>query len=201
MSDSLFTPIAIGGLSIKNRILMPAMHMNMCRNFAVSDRLIRFYRERAEGGAGAIVVGYATVDEYSGGPGNIGCHHDDHIPGLTRLAAAIKEGGARAGIQLNHAGRYNPSFFLGGRAAVAPSPVPSRLTRETPRELSLDEIAATIRRFSDAAGRAHSRPACRPPDSGRPASQTMAMTTAAAAAIRSQLPRATPRRRCTKAGG
>ena len=154
MSDSLFTPIAIGGLSIKNRILMPAMHMNMCRNFAVSDRLIRFYRERAEGGAGAIVVGYATVDEYSGGPGNIGCHHDDHIPGLTRLASAIKEGGARAGIQLNHAGRYNPSFFLGGRAAVAPSAVPSRLTRETPRELSLDEIAATIRRFADAAGRA-----------------------------------------------
>ncbi len=154
MSDSLFTPIAIGGLTIKNRILMPAMHMNMCRNFQVSDRLIRFYRERAEGGAGAIIVGYATVDEYSGGPGNIGCHHDDHIPGLMRLAAVIKGGGARAGIQLNHAGRYNPSFHLGGKPAVAPSAVPSRLTRETPRELNVDEIAATIRRFAEAAGRA-----------------------------------------------
>ena len=154
MSDSLFTPIAIGGLTIKNRILMPAMHMNMCRNFQVSDRLIRFYRERAEGGAGAIIVGYATVDEYSGGPGNIGCHHDDHIPGLMRLAAVIKGGGARAGIQLNHAGRYNPSFHLGGKPAVAPSAVPSRLTRETPRELNVDEIAATIRRCAEAAGRA-----------------------------------------------
>jgi len=133
---------------------MPAMHMNMCRNFQVSDRLIRFYRERAEGGAGAIIVGYATVDEYSGGPGNIGCHHDDHIPGLMRLAAVIKGGGARAGIQLNHAGRYNPSFYLGGKPAVAPSAVPSRLTRETPRELNVDEIAATIRRCAEAAGRA-----------------------------------------------
>jgi 2,4-dienoyl-CoA reductase (NADPH2) len=55
---------------------------------------------------------------------------------------------------LNHAGRYNPSFYLGGKPAVAPSAVPSRLTRETPRELNVDEIAATIRRFAEAAGRA-----------------------------------------------
>ena len=154
MSDPLFAPIAIGGLEIRNRIVMPAMHMNMCRDFQVSDRLVRFYRERAEGGAGLIVVGYATVDEYSGGPTNIGCHHDDQLPGLTRLASAIRDGGARAAIQLNHAGRYNPSFFLGGQPAVAPSPVASRLTRETPREMSEEEVVATIGRFAQAAARA-----------------------------------------------
>ena len=154
MSDSLFAPIAIGGLEIRNRIVMPAMHMNMCRDFQVSDRLVRFYRERAEGGAGLIVVGYATVDEYSGGPTNIGCHHDDQLPGLSRLASAIRDGGARAAIQLNHAGRYNPSFFLGGQPAVAPSPVASRLTRETPREMSEEEVVATIGRFAQAAVRA-----------------------------------------------
>jgi 2,4-dienoyl-CoA reductase (NADPH2) len=154
MSDRLFEPIAIGTLEIKNRIVMPAMHMNMCRDFQVSDRLIGFYRERAEGGAGLIVVGYATVDEYSGGPTNIGCHRDDQLPGLTQLATAIREGGARAAIQLNHAGRYNPSFFLGGSQPVAPSPIPSRLTRETPRELSEEEIIAIIGRFAEAAVRA-----------------------------------------------
>lgn len=154
MYDSLFLPIAIGGLAIKNRIVMPAMHMNMCRNFIVSDRLIRFYRERAEGGSGLIIVGYATVDGYSGSPGNIGCHLDEHIAGLTKLAAAIRERGVRAGIQLNHAGRYNPSFFLGGKPAVAPSAVASRLTRETPREMTEEEIVATIASFAEAAGRA-----------------------------------------------
>lgn len=154
MPDRLFAPIAIGALEIKNRIVMPAMHMNMCRDFQVSDRLVGFYRERAAGGAGLIVVGYATVDAYSGGPTNIGCHRDDQLPGLTRLAAAIREGGARAAIQLNHAGRYNPSFFLGGRQPVAPSPIPSRLTRETPRELSEEEIVTTIGRFAEAAVRA-----------------------------------------------
>ena len=135
MSDPLFQPIAIGGLEIKNRIVMPAMHLNMCRDFLVNDRLISFYRERAEGGAGLISVGYATVDEYSGAPGNIGAISTTTSPVSRNWPGPSRTGGARAAVQLNHAGRYNPSFFLGGRPAVAPSPVASRLTRETPREL------------------------------------------------------------------
>jgi 2,4-dienoyl-CoA reductase (NADPH2) len=132
---------------------MPAMHMNMCRNFEVTDQLIDFYRTRAEGGVALISVGYATVDELSGTPLNIGAHHDGCIPGLARLASAIHEGGALAAVQLNHAGRYNASFFLGGKTPVAPSAVPSRLTKETPRELSVTEIEETVVRFADAAAR------------------------------------------------
>ncbi|WP_136810329.1 FAD-dependent oxidoreductase [Desulfosediminicola flagellatus] len=153
MYDPLFQPWTIGTLTLKNRIFMPAMHMNMCRNFQVTDQLIDFYRKRAEGGAALISVGYATVDELSGTPLNIGAHDDAFVPGLARLASAIKEGGAKAAIQLNHAGRYNASFFLGGKKPVAPSPVPSRLTKETPRELAVEEIKETIIRFADAAER------------------------------------------------
>jgi 2,4-dienoyl-CoA reductase (NADPH2) len=121
MRDPLFEPIRINVMEVKNRICMPAMHMNMCRNFEVTDPLIEFYAERARGGAGMIAVGFATVDEYSGNLTNIGAHKDEFIPGLTRLARAIKDGGARAVVQINHAGRYNFSFFLEGRQAVAPS--------------------------------------------------------------------------------
>ena len=153
MIDPLFQPIAINAMEVKNRIFMPAMHLNMARNFAVTDRLVDFYAERARGGAGMITVGYATVDELSGNPGNIGAHRDDFIPGLSRLAAAIKENGARASVQLNHAGRYNHSMFLDGKEPVAPSAVPSRLTRETPRELTIDEIREIVDRFGQAARR------------------------------------------------
>lgn len=153
MSDPLFRRIFIGPVELKNRLFMPAMHLNMCRNFKVTDQLIEFYRERAKGGVGLISVGYATVDELSGTPANIGVHLDEHIPGLTALAAAIHEGGAKATVQLNHAGRYNSSLFLGGKKPVAPSPVACRMTRETPKELEAEEIAATIRRFGDAAER------------------------------------------------
>ncbi len=153
MTDLLFEPIAIGSLNLKNRIFMPAMHLNMCSNFEVTDRLVAFYAERARGGVGMISVGYATVDERSGNPGNLGAHRDEFLPGLARLAGSIKEGGARAAVQLNHAGRYNHSFFLGGKKPVAPSPVPSRLTGETPQELTGEEIGAVIERFASAARR------------------------------------------------
>lgn len=153
MSDPLFRRIFIGPVELKNRFFMPAMHLNMCRDFKVTERLIEFYRERAKGGVALISVGYATIDEFSGTPLNIGAHRDDHIPGLTALAKAIHEGGAKATVQLNHAGRYNSSFFLGGKKPVAPSPIASRLTRETPKELEPAEIAATIKRFGDAAER------------------------------------------------
>ena len=153
MTDPLFQPIHINSMEVKNRIFMPAMHMNMADNYQVTDRLIDFYAERAKGGAGMITVGYATVDELSGNRGNIGAHKDDYIPGLSRLAAAIKENGARASVQLNHAGRYNHSMLMGGRKPVAPSAIASRLTRETPKELETAEIHAIIERFAQAAAR------------------------------------------------
>ena len=153
MLDPLFQPITINGMEVKNRIFMPAMHMNMAGNYAVTDRLVDFYAERARGGAGMITVGYATVDELSGNPGNIGAHRDAYIPGLTRLATAIRENGARSSVQLNHAGRYNHSMLMGGKQPVAPSAIASRLTRETPRELEIAEIEAIVERFAQAARR------------------------------------------------
>ncbi|MDD2308677.1 MAG: FAD-dependent oxidoreductase, partial [Desulfuromonadaceae bacterium] len=153
MIDPLFQPITINRMEVKNRIFMPAMHMNMAGNYAVSDRLVDFYAERARGGAGMITVGYATVDALSGNPGNIGAHKDIYIPGLTRLATAIRDNGARSSVQLNHAGRYNHSMLTGGKQPVAPSEIPSRLTRETPHELNIPEIEAIINSFAQAARR------------------------------------------------
>ena len=151
MKDPLFEPIKINRLELKNRIYLPAMHMNMARDFEVTDQLIDFYAERARGGVGIITVGYATVDELSGNSTNIGAHKDEFIPGLQRLAQAIQSNGALAAVQINHAGRYNFSFFLEGKQAVAPSAVPSRMTRETPRELAIDEIKEIIDHFAQAA--------------------------------------------------
>ncbi|MBF0452245.1 MAG: FAD-dependent oxidoreductase, partial [Candidatus Magnetomorum sp.] len=135
----------------KNRIYMPAMHLNMAQDFIVTDRLVNFYAERARGGAAMISVGYATIDEMSGSSMNIGAHSDDHIPGLKRLADAIRSNGALSAVQLNHSGRYNFSFFLDGKTPVAPSAIASRLTRETPRELPIDEIKQIIDAFASAA--------------------------------------------------
>ncbi len=151
MKDPLFQPISINRLQLANRIVMPAMHLGMAVDFKVTDQLIAFYAERAQGGAGLICVGYATVDDLSGNTQNIGAHDDAFIPGLTRLAEAIKDNGSRCAVQLNHAGRYNFSFFLNGRQPVAPSAIASRMTRETPREMTTKEIQQTTDAFAAAA--------------------------------------------------
>jgi 2,4-dienoyl-CoA reductase (NADPH2) len=156
MIDPLFQPIRINGIEVKNRICLPAMHLNLCRNFEVTEPLIEFYVERARGGAGMITVGFATVDENSGNTTNIGAHLDEFIPGLNRLARGIQAGGALAAVQINHAGRYNRSVYLDGRQAVAPSAVSSRMTGETPRELAMEEIEQVIEHFAAAAYRVKS---------------------------------------------
>jgi 2,4-dienoyl-CoA reductase (NADPH2) len=153
MIDPLFEPLCINSLKLRNRIYMPAMHLGMAVDFEITDQLIDFYAARAQGGAGCICVGYATVDALSGNTTNIGAHRDDFIPGLCRLATTIRNGGACSAVQLNHAGRYNFSFFLDGRQPVAPSAIASRMTKEVPKALSREEIKAVVASFAAAAGR------------------------------------------------
>ncbi|MCG6911096.1 MAG: FAD-dependent oxidoreductase [Deltaproteobacteria bacterium] len=153
MQDPIFSPIRINRLEVKNRIYLPAMHLNMAQNYEVTDRMVEFYAERARGGVGMISVGFATVDERSGSPLNIGAHDDAYLPGLSKLAGGIRENGARSAVQINHAGRYNFSFLMGGNKPVAPSPIASRLTKEVPRELRHDEIGSIIDSFAAAAAR------------------------------------------------
>ncbi len=150
-TDPVFEPITINKLEIKNRICMPAMHLNMAEDYLVTDRLVDFYIERARGGAGLITVGFATVDELSAGSTNIGAHSDEHIPGLKRLADAIKDNGARAAVQINHGGKNNFSMMIGGNTPVAPSAVVSKMSRETTRALEPDEILEIIERHAQAA--------------------------------------------------
>ncbi len=153
MRDPLFTPVHMNTMEIPNRIVMPAMHLGMADQFQVTDQIVEFYRERARGGAGMICAGYATVDDRSGSSLNIGAHEDSFIPGLSRLTQAINEHGARSCVQLNHAGRYNFSFFMDGKTPVAPSAIPSKMTREMPKALEKDEIAQIVHSFGQAAGR------------------------------------------------
>ncbi|MFO7803926.1 MAG: FAD-dependent oxidoreductase [Desulfovermiculus sp.] len=153
MHDPLFTPVQINSLQVTNRVYLPAMHLNMADQGKVTEQIKAFYARRACGGAGLICVGYATIDEQSGSSLNIGAHKDEFIPGLQELAQTIQKGGAKSCIQLNHAGRYNFSFFMDGRQAVAPSALTSKLTGERPRALDIEEIRSIVNRFGQAAAR------------------------------------------------
>lgn len=152
---NIFETGKIGNRTTKNRLVMPPMGTNLAsREGNVTDRLVEYYRERARGGVGTIIVEVAAVDP--GGraiPNQIGIWSDEFVPGLTRLASAIKKYSALAVIQLHHAGRQTNSGITGAQP-VAPSPIPCPVNQEIPKELSTGEIEGLVQAFGEAAKRA-----------------------------------------------
>jgi 2,4-dienoyl-CoA reductase (NADPH2) len=149
----LFEPITLNRLELRNRIVVPAMHLNYTPGGKVSDQLVAFYRERAAGGAGLMIVGGCVINEKAGGPIFVSIKDDEDIPGLKRLADAAHEHGAAMGAQLYMAGAYSHGMLIGGQA-VSSSPHTSRFTKEECRALSREEIAAVQDDFAAAARRA-----------------------------------------------
>ncbi len=150
----LFSPIKINGMILKNRIVMTAMHLGYTPDGEVTDRLIDFYKKRANGGVGLITVGGCPIDDHGSMYGMIRMDDDRFIPGLQKLTSTIKKEGSKIAAQLYQAGRYVHSFMIGGRKAISASAVRSTFTGETPRALNLDEIPFVQDRFAEAAVRA-----------------------------------------------
>ena len=155
MFKKLFEPGKIGGLEVRNRIIMPAIHLGYAeKNGAVTQKIIDFYVERAKGGVGLIIVGGCYVDVLGMGLDNmLGLHEDRLIEGYVELVETVKKHGAKIGAQLFHAGRYAYSRVIGAQP-VAPSRIPSRMTGETPRELTIEEIKDLEEKYGEAALRA-----------------------------------------------
>ncbi|MBI2830915.1 MAG: FAD-dependent oxidoreductase [Chloroflexi bacterium] len=156
----LFEPINIGSMTIKNRIAMSPMGTGFADKLGlVTQRMIDYYEARAKGGTGLIIVENVSVDFYHGihGVNRPNIDNDLTIPGLTRVAAAIKKHGSRAAIQLNHSGRMAKSRLTGFQP-VAPSaesyPGGAHPEGEIPRELTVEEIYRIVDWFAQAAGRA-----------------------------------------------
>jgi 2,4-dienoyl-CoA reductase (NADPH2) len=153
MLKLLFTPIKVGKMELKNRIVMPAMHYLSSWEGLVLPHHTDYFVERAKGGAALIIIGGCTIDETSGAVNMLSVRDDKFIPGLSALAKAVQAQGAKIAAQLYHAGRYSHSILMGGKRSVSSSPVRSRFTGETPRELSIPEIKQVQRNFALAAAR------------------------------------------------
>src|ERR1700756_1521657 len=97
----LLTPARIGRVEIPNRIVMPPMTTRTAdEDGAVTDDTIPYYAARGRGGVGLITVEMAAPDKAGRHRrSELGIHHDDFLPGLTRLVSEIHRGGAKASIR------------------------------------------------------------------------------------------------------
>ena len=153
----LFEPGAIGNLRLKNRIIKAPQHTGLANpDGSVTGRLLRHYRELARGGAGLVIAEYAWVDTDASqaSPCQLGIARMEHLPGLSLLAQTIQANGAKAGIQISHAGRQR--FTLQQPKAASPVPWEEIYAQgcPAPLELTFGEIREIVRAFGQAAKRA-----------------------------------------------
>ncbi len=150
MTD-LFEPLVLRrGPAWKNRFMLaPLTNTQSHADGRLSDDEFEWLTHRATGGFGLVMTCAAHMQMIGQGfPGQLGVFSDDHLPGLTRLAAAIKAKGAVSSVQLHHAGLRSPVDLI-GEAPVGPSE-----DAETgARALSLGEVEALIEDFVAAAVR------------------------------------------------
>lgn len=147
MYSHLFEPFQVGGLKLRNRITMAPLYLGYAgEGGTVSQLLLEHYRLMAGSGVAMVVVENATVDSPlgSGTPRTLRADNDANLDGLKRLAETIKEQGAIACLQINHAGR-----FAAVPEAVAPSAV--QTFGRMPRALTLSEIGEIQDKYVDAA--------------------------------------------------
>lgn len=144
----LFEPFRIRHTEVKNRIVIPPMVVYTYDEYANEARLAHYAR-LAAGGSGLVIVEATCVTD--GGQlceGQLGIWDDRHIDGLTKLAAVIHENGAKAFIQIHHAG------VVGSHGHDCPDEY--RLSDSvTGRKLSIAEIEAITQQFIDAGERAY----------------------------------------------
>jgi len=151
--ERMFEPITINGLEIPNRTVMPAMGLLYTSDYMFNDRLKEFYLERARGGVGLMIVGPLGLDPAGSIMFMVSMFDDKNIAAFKEMNDQIHaETQTKTAGQLLHQGRYAMSF-LSGIPSVAPSPIPSNVTRETPRELTIEEIEEIIAAYAASAVR------------------------------------------------
>jgi 2,4-dienoyl-CoA reductase-like NADH-dependent reductase (Old Yellow Enzyme family)/NADPH-dependent 2,4-dienoyl-CoA reductase/sulfur reductase-like enzyme len=154
MSVKLWESFRIGRMELRNRIVMPPMVTRYASDDGfVTERTKNYYGARAQGGAGLIIVEATYVHRQGNAFVNqLGISDDKFIPGMKELVDVVHKHGAKIAVQLHHGGREAKST-VSGLQPVAPSPLLG-LAGETPREMTVEEIAEAVAYFAEAALRA-----------------------------------------------
>ena len=162
----LFEPLALRGLTLRNRIAVSPMCQYSCVDGLANDWHLVHLGARAVGGAG-LVFSEATAVEARGriSPVDLGLWDDRQVEPLARIVRFVEAQGAAAGVQLAHAGRKGSTAAPwegragvpaaeGGWTPVAPSALAYAEGYPDPAALDAAGIAAVVAAFAAAARRA-----------------------------------------------
>ncbi len=178
--ERLLAPGRIGGLQLRNRILMTPMGTNQEEpDGRLGEGITRYYEARARGGVGCVIAGVASVTWPDGAcnPNQAAISDDRFLPSWEDLAKRVHRHGAKLAVQLQHASKVAQEDVKAGRPLWVPS-IPPRKGGDLMNDLSpseraaaaapftsptsklayhvmtSDDIASLTQRFAEAAGRA-----------------------------------------------
>ena len=149
----LLTSKKINKLNLKNRIIMSTIHLGFTPEGRINDKIKSFYKERARGGVSSIIVGGVAVERAGCLTNMVSLEDDSYIEGFKELVETIHSYDCNIFVQLFHGGRNAYSTYT-NQELMAPSPIPSPITRETPKEMTIDDLERVKKAFSESAIRA-----------------------------------------------
>ena len=147
----IFEPIQAGSIRLKNRIVMGPMGTGFAdSNHCPTPETAAYYAERAKGGV-ALIIAEHTISQPVGlwGPHAAEIWSKEAVAGWKKVVDAVHENGALMAIQIGHMGRCTNPGVTNGLTPIAPSPVPCHLIQHPPHEVTIDEIQAFKRDYTD----------------------------------------------------
>ncbi|SEK79115.1 mycofactocin system FadH/OYE family oxidoreductase 2 [Rhodococcus maanshanensis] len=144
----LLTPLALGRLTLRNRVVFSAHLTNSARGGLPTEQHVAYYEARARGGAGLIIT-----EEHSTHPSDwpyeklIQGYRPEVVPHYRKITDAVHAHGAVILAQLNHNGGQGSGMYS-RRPVLAPSPVADPLFREVPKAVDAAEIEELVAGFA-----------------------------------------------------
>ena len=143
----LMEPLHLRGLTLRNRIVMGAMHTRLETLDRANERLAAFYGARARGEVGLVLTrGYAPNPEGMFEPGAPSFCDASRMDEHRAIVGAVHDGGGRIALQIVHSGRYAKHELCVGASALR-----ARINPIAPRPLSTEEVWRTIGDFATTA--------------------------------------------------
>ena len=144
MLDELLSPLLVGSVRLRNRIVSTAHQTTLVHDHLPTDDFVAYHEARARGGVGLIVLEATAVDP-SGllTPHTLAGYREESTAGFARVAEAVRPHGARLFVQLFHGGREQIASPP-RTPAISASAVPSRRFHVEPRAATQADIESIV---------------------------------------------------------
>ena len=151
---SLFDQTELGSLKLKNRFIRSATYEGMADEKGhMTEELFKVYENLAKGGVGTIITGLTAVTDLEESiPGQMGIYDDSFINEYKRITEVVH--GYNANIILQAGAAGTQTIKNEKKVMWGPSNVTDLGYKNTPKEMTLEEIISVQKAFANAALRA-----------------------------------------------